>query len=276
MKPGRFRAQALADFRAGKTQALTNVAVLTGGFDDPGVSCVAMARPTRSEGLYAQCVGRGTRLYPEKKDCPCSISWTCRASACSLPSLFGALRELDLAGGDAEGEARVAADPLRSPGLRARGRRATLGGDPGRVALPTLRGVTDEVAPSLPNAWFSLGHFMGSGSASSGSPGARARALVLKQPGRAGKWEVTRGRAGRRPLRADGGGGGGRLRARADGPPHGRVGAPGRVWRAGPSSGAAARGRFAHRFAGRAPPARGRDERRSPHGRPRSTGRPPD
>ena len=48
---------------------LTNVAVLTEGFDDPGVSCVAMARPTRSEGLYAQCVGRGTRLAPGKTDC---------------------------------------------------------------------------------------------------------------------------------------------------------------------------------------------------------------
>ena len=35
--------------------ALTNVGVLTEGFDDPGVSCIAMARPTKSEGLYAQC-----------------------------------------------------------------------------------------------------------------------------------------------------------------------------------------------------------------------------
>ncbi len=60
--PRPMRAKALADFRAGRTQVLANVAVLTEGFDDPGVSCVAMARPTRSEGLYAQCVGRGTRL----------------------------------------------------------------------------------------------------------------------------------------------------------------------------------------------------------------------
>ena len=45
------------------------MAVLTEGFDDPGVSCVAMARPTRNEGLYAQCVGRGTRLFPGKTDC---------------------------------------------------------------------------------------------------------------------------------------------------------------------------------------------------------------
>src|SRR5450432_2016264 len=38
------RARALSDFRAGRTQVLTNVAVLTEGFDDPGVSCIAMAR----------------------------------------------------------------------------------------------------------------------------------------------------------------------------------------------------------------------------------------
>ena len=67
--PGEARAEALADFREGRVQVLTNVGVLTEGFDDPGVSCVAMARPTRSEGLYAQCVGRGTRLHPGKADC---------------------------------------------------------------------------------------------------------------------------------------------------------------------------------------------------------------
>ncbi|HEY3667085.1 MAG TPA: DEAD/DEAH box helicase, partial [Polyangiaceae bacterium] len=67
--PSADRARALADFRAGTTQVLCNVAVLTEGFDDPGVSCIAMARPTRSEGLYAQCVGRGTRLFEAKKDC---------------------------------------------------------------------------------------------------------------------------------------------------------------------------------------------------------------
>ena len=44
------RKQALADFRAGRTQVLTNVAVLTEGFDDPGVSASPWP-PTRSERL---------------------------------------------------------------------------------------------------------------------------------------------------------------------------------------------------------------------------------
>ncbi|HEY4056775.1 MAG TPA: DEAD/DEAH box helicase, partial [Kofleriaceae bacterium] len=67
--PSADRARALADFREGRIAVLANVAVLTEGFDDPGVSCIAMARPTRSEGMYAQCVGRGTRLAEGKKDC---------------------------------------------------------------------------------------------------------------------------------------------------------------------------------------------------------------
>ncbi len=95
------RARALADFREGRTQALTNVAVLTEGFDDPGVSCIAMARPTRSSGLYAQCVGRGTRLFPDKKDCLIlDFVDVSDLSLTTLPSLFGAPRDLDLRGGD--------------------------------------------------------------------------------------------------------------------------------------------------------------------------------
>ncbi len=45
-------------------QVLTNVGILTEGFDSPQVSCVLMARPTRSTGLYTQCVGRGLRTHP--------------------------------------------------------------------------------------------------------------------------------------------------------------------------------------------------------------------
>ncbi len=106
--PGEARAQALADFRAGRVQVLTNVGVLTEGFDDPGVSCVAMARPTRSEGFYAQCVGRGTRLHPGKADClVLDFVDLTELSLCTLPSLFGTPRDLDLRGGDAS-EARRA------------------------------------------------------------------------------------------------------------------------------------------------------------------------
>ena len=108
MMPGDVRKKALADFREGRTQVLTNVAVLTEGFDDPGVSCIAMARPTRSEGLYAQCVGRGTRLASGKTDCLIlDFVDVSSLSLCTLPSLFGAPRDLDLRGEDAREAGRV-------------------------------------------------------------------------------------------------------------------------------------------------------------------------
>jgi superfamily II DNA or RNA helicase len=53
----------LGDFKAGKTQFVVNVGVLTEGFDDDGVEVVVMARPTKSRALYAQMAGRGTRPH---------------------------------------------------------------------------------------------------------------------------------------------------------------------------------------------------------------------
>ena len=62
------RAAKVARFRARETQVLANCALLTEGFDAPQTSCVIMARPTRSQGLYMQCIGRGTRLAAGKPD----------------------------------------------------------------------------------------------------------------------------------------------------------------------------------------------------------------
>lgn len=56
----------LARLRSGATSVVSNCGVLTEGFDEPRVSCVIVARPTRSRGLYAQMVGRAARLYPGK------------------------------------------------------------------------------------------------------------------------------------------------------------------------------------------------------------------
>lgn len=65
----REREQMYAKLAAGQLQVLSSVAVLTTGFDCPRVDCVIMARPTQSQGLYVQCVGRGLRLHPDKEDC---------------------------------------------------------------------------------------------------------------------------------------------------------------------------------------------------------------
>jgi superfamily II DNA or RNA helicase len=62
------RRATLSGFAAGELDVVTNCNVLTEGFDEPRVDCVIMARPTRSKLLYAQMVGRGTRLHPDKTD----------------------------------------------------------------------------------------------------------------------------------------------------------------------------------------------------------------
>ncbi|MBE5825290.1 MAG: DEAD/DEAH box helicase [Butyrivibrio sp.] len=62
------RQQILKDFEDGKYQVLCNSMLLTEGYDNPAVDCVVVLRPTRVRGIYQQMVGRGTRLYPGKKD----------------------------------------------------------------------------------------------------------------------------------------------------------------------------------------------------------------
>lgn len=51
----------LARLRSGETRVVCNCMVLTEGFDDETVSCIVVARPTKSTGLYQQMVGRGLR-----------------------------------------------------------------------------------------------------------------------------------------------------------------------------------------------------------------------
>lgn len=63
------RAEILSDFSKGKYQVLCNAMLLTEGYDEPFVDCIVILRPTKSQPLYAQMVGRGTRLAQGKSDC---------------------------------------------------------------------------------------------------------------------------------------------------------------------------------------------------------------
>lgn len=55
----------------GRLQVVINIGCLTTGCDWPWVSCIVLARPTKSEMLLTQIVGRGLRTSPEtgKTDC---------------------------------------------------------------------------------------------------------------------------------------------------------------------------------------------------------------
>lgn len=68
MTPTEERRAILRRLHTGETTWVTNCAVLTEGFDEPSISCVLIGRPTKFHGLYVQMVGRGTRLFPGKKD----------------------------------------------------------------------------------------------------------------------------------------------------------------------------------------------------------------
>lgn len=67
------RRRVLADFEDGKLQVLCNCMILTEGWDCPQTSCVVMARPTKNKSLYIQCVGRGTRPFPQGGKVNCLI-----------------------------------------------------------------------------------------------------------------------------------------------------------------------------------------------------------
>ena len=62
------RRSILGRFDRGETEVLANCGVLTEGFDCPAIDCVIVGRPTRSQLLYLQMIGRGTRRHPGKSD----------------------------------------------------------------------------------------------------------------------------------------------------------------------------------------------------------------
>lgn len=71
--PSDDRARILREFKEGKIQAVTNVNVLTTGFDAPNIDLIGLLRPTLSPGLYTQMLGRGMRLSPETGKSNCLV-----------------------------------------------------------------------------------------------------------------------------------------------------------------------------------------------------------
>lgn len=83
------RERILEDFKAGKIKVVTNVGVLTTGFDYPELDTVVMARPTMSLALYYQIVGRAIRPHPNKE-----CSWI--VDLCGNYKRFGRVEDLHL------------------------------------------------------------------------------------------------------------------------------------------------------------------------------------
>jgi type I site-specific restriction endonuclease len=85
------RQRIIGAFTAGEIPCIVNVMVFTEGTDLPLVETIIIARPTQSDTLYTQMVGRGLRVHPGKErlnliDC---VGVTGKASLCTAPSLLG-------------------------------------------------------------------------------------------------------------------------------------------------------------------------------------------
>jgi superfamily II DNA or RNA helicase len=113
------RAKKLAMHREGAITVLLNCGILTEGYDDWRISCIVLARPTKSSVLFTQMVGRATRL---QEGCGNLLSWTgapikrnCividvvdnshRHSLVTLPTLMGLSTAIDLKGESVVGAA---------------------------------------------------------------------------------------------------------------------------------------------------------------------------
>ena len=85
------RQDVLSRFNNHELQIITNCAVLTEGWDAPDLDLILMARPTKSKVLFTQCVGRGLRLAPEKRDCLLIdfVDTARNHSLCSIATLAG-------------------------------------------------------------------------------------------------------------------------------------------------------------------------------------------
>jgi len=95
--PQGVQRKALADFERGQIQFIASCDLLTEGVDLPSANCALLARPTESQIVYSQEIGRITRLSPEtgKTDGLVLdvVGATNQLDLVTLPSLFS-LREL--------------------------------------------------------------------------------------------------------------------------------------------------------------------------------------
>ncbi|KAJ3090719.1 hypothetical protein HK102_002862 [Quaeritorhiza haematococci] len=57
------------DFEEGKIPVLVNCGIMTEGVDIPAIDAIILARPTRSDVLLQQMIGRGVRRHEGKRDC---------------------------------------------------------------------------------------------------------------------------------------------------------------------------------------------------------------
>lgn len=116
--PGEERAATFAWMREPGARVLCNVEVATEGYDEPSISAVLLARPTKSRGLYSQQIGRGTRLCDGKVDLVVIdlADVSSKHTLANAAALFGLPTGMDLRGTSAT-KARARVKELVQEGL---------------------------------------------------------------------------------------------------------------------------------------------------------------
>jgi superfamily II DNA or RNA helicase len=104
--PGEERRNILAAFAKGEIRVITNVAVLTEGWDHPPTSCVVLLRPSSYKSTMIQMVGRGLRTV-DPAEHPGVVKTDCVVLDFGTSSLtHGTLeQDVDLEGKTTSGEA---------------------------------------------------------------------------------------------------------------------------------------------------------------------------
>lgn len=83
--------------QAGPGAVLCNAMLLTEGWDCPSCDCVVVLRPTKIRSLYAQMIGRGTRLHPGKKNLLIlDFLWLCQKHNLCKPACLASDNEEDI------------------------------------------------------------------------------------------------------------------------------------------------------------------------------------
>ena len=63
------RVDTLQAFHSGELRVLCSIETLTTGWNMPELDCIVGLRPTTSSSLHVQIMGRGTRIFEDKKNC---------------------------------------------------------------------------------------------------------------------------------------------------------------------------------------------------------------
>lgn len=115
------RKAAIAAFRKGDLEVITNCSVFSEGYDEPSIECIHILKPTRSRAAYSQMLGRGTRKT-ETKSFVEIYDYTAQVhDICSVGQIFGLPDSWEMKGQSVEEDAKKLEEVETELGLKTDG-----------------------------------------------------------------------------------------------------------------------------------------------------------